>query len=209
MAYFTLRKSFYAADAIKYLTFQGNDVDVLTINGNTVLLPLDYTATIPSGSSLTNQTITFPRTKSKLAQGLLLHYHVRKTALTGKASFALTYTDGSFTYTSTIHTINMDVYSSSDLTGDVWYNGGTCELGGGPTLAHWDSAYRGGTYLRLQISGVSNLYLVEPMTIRVVSSWTSREDETAPTMAAAATRDAADSTLGRLSDDYVLRFDGK
>ena len=199
MAKFTLSPSFYAADAAKHLTFQGNDVDVLNINGNTVLLPLDYTATIPSGSSLTNKTITFPTTKSKLAQGLLLSYHVRKTSSTGKASFVLSHTDGTNTYTTTIHKINMTASSSNDSTGDIQYNGADCVLGGGPhLLGNW---LPGGTYVSLSIKDVSNLYLVEPITIRVVSNWASREEEdtstttTTTTETSAATADAYGFTL--------------
>ena len=194
MAKFTLSPSFYAADAVKHLTFQGNDVDVLNINGNTVLLPLDYTATIPSGSSLTNKTITFPTTNSKLARGLLLSYHVRKTSSTGKANFVLSYTDGSFTHNITIHSINMTTSSSNDLIGDIQYDGGTCELGGGPPLVYWMPDFKGGTYLSLQISGVSNLYLMEPLTIRVVSNWASREEEDTSTTTTTTVTTAATAT---------------
>lgn len=176
----SLNNAFYRADDIKYLTFQGNDVDELTINGNTVLLPLDYTATLPGGSSLPNNTvIRFPVTKSKLARGLLLSYHVRKTSSTGKATFNLAWSDGSSgpNYNATIHKINMTASSPNDTTYSVWYNGNVCMLGEGPILPNWTSAYQGGTYVTLIIGGVSNLYLVEPMTIRVISDWTSREEE--------------------------------
>lgn len=168
---FNLNNTFYSADDVKYLTFNGNDVDVLTFNGNTVLLPLDYTATIPVGS-LTNQKIKFPTTKSKLARGLLVHCSVMKTGSTGRASFGLSYNDGTANYVQTLTEINLTTDSSKVL--NLWYNGSTCLLGDGPILSHWGT---GATYLSLIIGGASNLYLNGPMTIRVVSDWTSREEE--------------------------------
>lgn len=195
MAKFTLNNTFWAATDVKHLTFQGNAVDELTINGNTVLLPLDYTATIPAGNQLTNQSILFPTTKSKLARGLLLSYHVRKTSSTGKATFALTYIDGSeysYYYQRVIHTIDMTASSPNDKSYSIWYNGNVCMLGEGPTLQNWTSAAEGGTYISLSIKDVSNLYLVEPMTIRVVSDWESREEEdTSTTTTTTATTAAA------------------
>lgn len=174
---FNLDNIFWGATDVKHLTFQGNDVDVLTFNGNTVLLPLDYTATIPGGS-LNNQTITFPVTKSKLARGLLIHCNAKRIGSTARATFTLSYTNGSAaTLSRTIYSINMTSSSAQDKVLDLWYDGSTCMLGGGPILTNWTSASMGGTYLSLTISGVSNIYLNESMTIRVVSDWTSREEE--------------------------------
>lgn len=198
-ATFVLNHTFWANDDIKHLTFNGNDVDELTINGNAVLLPLDFTATLKSLNS--TQTITFPTTKSKLARGLLIHCNAKKIGSTAKATFTLSYTNGSSTYSRTIYTINKTSPNTEDILLNLWYNGDICMLGGGSTLPNWASAYQGGTYLNLKITGVSNLTLNESLTIRVVSDWTSHEEEdtstttTTTVTTAAANADANGFTL--------------
>lgn len=193
---FNLDNIFWGATDVKHLTFNGNDVDALTINGNTVLLPLDYTATIPVGT-LTNQKITFPVTKSKLARGLLIQCSVIKTSSTGRASFGLSYNDGTANYVQTIAEINLTTDSSKVL--NLNYNGSTCTSGGGPILSHWGTASKGATYLSLIIGGASNLYLNGPMTIRVVSDWESREEEDTSTTTTTKTTEA---TATAAADDY-------
>lgn len=194
---FSLNNVFWGATDEKHLTFNGNDVDALTINGNTVLLPLDYTATLKSLNS--TQTITFPTTKSKLARGLLIHFNAKKIGSTAKATFTLWYTNGSSTYSRIIYTLNKTSPNTEDILHDIHYNGSTCLLGDGPILTNWTSAYQGGTYLRLTISGVSNLTLNEALTIRVVSDWTSREEEDTSTTTTTKTTEA---TAAAAADDY-------
>lgn len=194
---FNLNNTFWAADDVKHLTFQGNDVGVLTINGNTVLLPLDYTATLSSLNS--TQTITFPTTKSKLARGLLIHFNAKKIGSTAKATFTLWYTNGSSTHSRIIYTLNKTSPNTEDILQDIWYNGSTCLLGDGPILTNWTSAYQGGTYLRMTISGVSNLTLNEALTIRVVSDWVSHEEEDTSTTTTTKTTEA---TATAAADDY-------
>lgn len=192
---FNLNNTFWAADDVKQLTFQGNDVDELTINGNTVLLPLDFTATLKSLNNA--QTITFPTTKSKLARGLLIHFNAKKIGSTGRAYFNLSYTNNlGATLSRNIYTINRTSSNTEDILVDLWYNGSTCMLGGGPILSSWAST---STYLNLTINGVSNLYLNEPLTIRVVSDWESREEEDTSTTTTTKTTEA---TATAAADDY-------